>query len=237
MMLSLTNISAYYKDPHFPTVEGISIQLGQGEIVALLGPNGAGKSTILKSIFGLAHVAVGKVQFKDEDITGLPSVDIAQRGIGYVFQGRRLFPSLSVLENLEMGAYVRTDTKEIKRDLEKVFEMFAELRPLAGKAACYLSGGEQQMVAFGRALMLRPKVLLLDEPSIGLSPIVAENIFSSIQKISDDGVSILLVEQNVEFALKSSARAYILRNGRVALEDTSRNLSTRKDLKDIYLGA
>jgi len=236
MILALKNISAYYRDPHYPIIKDISICVDAGEIVALLGPNGSGKSTILKSIFGLAHVSSGKISFKDEIITGLPSQDVAKKGIGYVYQGRRLFPGLTVMENLKMGAYTRRDPKEIKSDLDQVLEMFDDLKPLVNKRACYLSGGEQQMVAFARALMLRPSVLLLDEPSIGLSPLAAEKVFTYIRQIRERGIAILLVEQQVEMALQVSDRVCVMRNGEIVREDRSENLRDMTNFKNLFFG-
>jgi len=214
----------------------ITIHVNAGEIVALLGSNGSGKSTILKSIFGLAHVSSGQISFNQEVITGVSSQEVAKKGIGYVYQGRRLFPGLTVLENLEMGAYTRCDAKEIKHDLEQVLEMFEDLKPLINKQACYLSGGEQQMVAFARALMLRPSVLLLDEPSIGLSPLATEKVFSHIRQIRDKGIAILLVEQQVEMALQVADRVCIIRNGEIIREDQSQNLQDMVEIKNLFLG-
>lgn len=235
-ILKFHNVSAYYLNKEQPVIRDVNITLREGEIVTILGPNGAGKSTVLKTVFGLSKVSSGQVQFQNADITNIPQAQIAKLGIGYVYQGRRLFPSLTVLENLEMGAYTRSDKDGIKQDIEQILELFGELKDMRDKQVSLLSGGEQQMVAFGRAMMLRPKMMLVDEPSIGLAPIVAERIFGEIRRISEAGIAVLMVEQNVEMALKTAQRAYLMREGRVVKEDLTENLKNQHELREIYFG-
>lgn len=235
-MLEFQGVTAYYSDPAFPAIQGIDMSVDQGEIVGLIGPNGAGKSTVLKTVFSLAKLKQGKLYLRGLDISSLPANTLARQGIAYVYQGRRLFPSLTVSENLEMGAYCRADSKQITEDRTRVLELFGELKGLERRKAGLLSGGEQQMVALGRALMLRPSVLLVDEPTIGLSPAAVERIVSVLRKISKDGVAILLVEQNVELALQTAGRAYIMRDGRIARESSTAILRDLEDLKAIYFG-
>lgn len=235
-ILKFNNITAYYINKEKPIIRDISITLGEGEIVTIIGPNGAGKSTVLKAIFGLSKVSAGQMYFQKNDITNIPQAEIAKMGIGYVYQGRRLFPSLSVVENLEMGAYTRTDKEGIKQDIKSIMELFPELKSICDKQVSLLSGGEQQMVAFGRAMMLRPKLLLVDEPSIGLAPMVTEKIFNEIRRISEQGIAILMVEQNVDMALKTAQRAYIMREGKIVREDYTEKLRNQEELKEIYFG-
>lgn len=235
-ILKFSNVTAYYLNKEQPVIRDISMTLKKGEIVTIIGPNGAGKSTVLKAIFGLSKVSSGQIRFENSDITNIPQADIARKGIGYVYQGRRLFPSLSVVENFEMGAYTRSDRDGIKQDINKILELFANLKDIRDKQVSLLSGGEQQMVAFGRAMMLRPKLLLVDEPSIGLAPIVAERIFGEIRRISEAGIAILMVEQNVDMALKTAQRAYIMRDGKIVKENFTENLRNQNELKEIYFG-
>jgi len=234
-ILEFKGVTSYYIEPEFPAIQNVSLFLNNEEIVALIGPNGAGKSTVLKTVFSLAKVSSGIIYLDNVDITNISANQLAKKSIAYVYQGRRLFPSLTVKENLEMGAYSRSDKSEIKKDIEKVFDLFVELRELKNRFAGQISGGEQQMVAIGRALMLRPKVLFVDEPSIGLSPIVAEKIASILKRISRDGVSILLVEQNVELALEIADRGYLMKDGKIEKEDTAEGLKKQLDLK-VYFG-
>ena len=229
------NVTSYYIEPEFPAIRNVSLFLNNSEIVVLIGPNGAGKSTVLKTVFSLAKVSSGNIYLNDVDITNIPGNHLAKKSIAYVYQGRRLFPSLSVMENLEMGAYSRSDRAEIKKDMEKVFDLFHDLRALKNRLAGRLSGGEQQMVAIGRGLMLRPDILFVDEPSIGLSPIVAEKIASVLKRIGNDGVSILLVEQNVELALEIADRGYLMNDGKIEKESNAEGLKKQLNL-NVYFG-
>lgn len=232
-MLELSNVNVYYGPIH--AVKNISLSIKEGEIVTLVGANGAGKSTTLKSISGLEKSKTGEIQFKDKRIHSLTPTNIVKLGISYVPEGRRIFSKMSVMENLEMGAYTRKDKKGVKEDFEKIFTLFPRLKERKDQLAGTLSGGEQQMLAIGRGLMSRPKLLLLDEPSMGLAPIIVKEIFSIIEDINKDGISILLVEQNANMALKVSDRAYIIRNGEIEIEGNSKELLEDERVKKAYL--
>ena len=215
-------------------LNGVSLHVDAGEIVVIVGPNGAGKSTAMKALFGLVNVRSGRVTFRDEDITRLSPDRIVGRGVCYVPQENNVFPSLSVLENLEMGAFIRKD--DYSAQIERVFELFPPLKEKRGQAAGTLSGGQRQMVAIGRALMLDPKVLLLDEPTAGLSPKFIDLIFERIQEINASGVSILMVEQNARHALSLADRGYVLVLGANRHEDTGPNLLADREVAEMFLG-
>ncbi len=217
-------------------LKGINLTVGEGEIVSLIGANGAGKSTTLQAISGVVKSSAGKTTFRGEDITKVPAHNIVKKGIAQVPEGRRVFANLSVLENLEMGAYIRRDNKGIKQDMEMVLERFPRLKERISQVAGTLSGGEQQMLAIGRALMTRPKLMLLDEPSMGLAPLLVKEIFSIIQEINQEGTTILLVEQNARMALQISDRAYVLETGRIVLDGPAKELARQEDVKKAYLG-
>ena len=208
----------------------------EGEIVTLLGANGAGKSTTLRSINGLNRPRQGSIRFQGRDITAVPAHEIVKRGIAQSPEGRRLFPRMTVTENLEMGAFQRNDRAEIKEDMDRVFELFPRLHERRTQKAGTMSGGEQQMCAIGRALMARPKLLLLDEPSLGLAPIFVERIFEIIKQINEQGTSILLVEQNALMALDDANRGYVLETGRIVLADSAEALKTNEQVRKTYLG-
>ncbi len=233
-MLTLTNVVAGYG----PTecLKGISLEVQQGEIVTLLGANGAGKTTTLRAISGLVRARRGAIQFAGERIDQCAPEAIAARGISHVPEGRRIFPRLTVLENLQLGAYLRRDRQEIAEDLDKVWTLFPRLRERQQQLAGTLSGGEQQMLAIGRSIMARPKLLLLDEPSLGLAPKLVQLIFEVIQRINHSGIPILLVEQNVRMALTVAHRGYILETGSVTLSDTAQALVKNPQVKSAYLG-
>ena len=233
-MLELTDIHTYYGNIH--AIKGISLRIDQGEIVTLIGANGAGKTTTLMSISGVTPPRQGRVTFLDEEITKCSTERIVSRGITQVPEGRMIFPRLSVRENLLMGAYLRRDKAGIRVDEDKVYGMFPVLCERRSQMGGTLSGGEQQMLAIGRALLSRPKLLLLDEPSLGLAPLIVENIFEIIQQINRDGVTVLLVEQNAQMALHIAHRAYVLETGRVTLEGASRDLLTDPKVRSAYLG-
>jgi branched-chain amino acid transport system ATP-binding protein len=221
-------------------LKGISIQVKDGEIVTLIGANGAGKSTTLRSINGLNNPRRGTIRFQGRDITHASAHDIVESGISQSPEGRRLFPRMSVLENLEMGTFQRTDRNDRKvvgQDLERVYELFPRLAERKSQRAGTLSGGEQQMVAIGRALMARPKLLMLDEPSMGLAPIFVERIFEIIREINARGIPILLVEQNALMALDVASRGYVLETGKIALADDAKKLRENPDVQRTYLGA
>ena len=215
-------------------VKGISFEVPEGEIVTLIGANGAGKSTTLRTIAGLVKPASGRITFQGEEITGLSPDRIVSKGITLVPEGRHVFPDLTVLENLKIGAYLRRDS--IEEDLNKVYNLFPRLKERSWQAAGTLSGGEQQMLAVGRALMSRPKLMMLDEPSLGLAPLVVQDIFSIIREINHQGVTILLIEQNANMALKIADLAYVLETGKITMSGTGAELLANEKVKEAYLG-
>ncbi len=234
VVLELKDVHTYYGAIH--ALKGISITVRAGEIVTLIGANGAGKSTTLRSINGLNHPRQGTISFEGTDITSVPPHDVVKMGICQSPEGRRLFPRMSVLENLEMGAFQRTDRHLFKEDMERVFQLFPRLEERKHQKAGTLSGGEQQMCAIGRALMARPKLLMLDEPSMGLAPIFVEKIFEIVHEINEQGTPILLVEQNALMALAAADRGYVLETGRIALEGPAKDLSQNEQVRKTYLG-
>ena len=232
-LLDISNLHVYYGAIH--ALKGISLSVDQGEIVTLIGANGAGKSTTLRAISALLHPREGMLQFEGKDLTRLRPDEIVRRGLCHVPEGRRVFGNLTVLENLQMGAYTRRD-REVKADLERVMQTFPRLRERIGQSAGTLSGGEQQMLAIGRALMGRPRVLLLDEPSLGLAPFMVQEIFRFIREINGDGTAILLVEQNAHMALAAAHRGYVIETGSVVLSDTGQALLHNPEVQKAYLG-
>ena len=232
-MLKIDNLKVNYGG--IEAVKGISFEVPEGEIVTLIGANGAGKSTTLRTIAGLVKPSGGKIFLKDEDITGLAPDKIVSKGITLVPEGRRVFPDLTVLENLKIGAYLRKDS--IEDDLKWVYELFPRLKERSWQLAGTLSGGEQQMLAVGRALMSRPKIMMMDEPSLGLAPIIVREIFDIIKTINKQGVTILLVEQNANMALKTADHGYVLETGSVKLSGTGHELYTNEEVKKAYLGS
>ncbi len=235
VILQVEDIHTYYGSIH--ALKGISLEVNEGEIVTLIGANGAGKSTTLRSINGLNHPRKGTITFRGRDITNLPPHDVVKLGISQSPEGRKLFPHMSVYENLQMGAFQRSDRANFKEDFERVFTLFPRLAERRNQRAGTLSGGEQQMCAIGRALMARPKLLMLDEPSMGLAPILVERIYETVAEINKQGTTILLVEQNANFALDVSKRAYVLETGAVTLTDKSADLRENPDVQKAYLGA
>ncbi len=233
-LLRANNIHAYYG--HIHALQGITLEVFPGEIVTLLGANGAGKTTTLRTISGLMHPRAGTITFDNTDITHVPAHRLVTRGVGHAPEGRRIFGRMTVLENLQMGAYTRHNKAELETDFERVFALFPRLRERSGQAGGTLSGGEQQMLAIGRALMARPKLLLLDEPSMGLSPILVEQIFEVIRDIHAQGTTVLVVEQNALMALGVAHRGYILQTGRIVLGDTAANLRQNPEVQKAYLG-
>ena len=233
-ILEVSDVHTYYGS--IQALKGISLEVREGEIVTLLGSNGAGKSTTLRSINGLNRPRRGTIRFDGRDITRVPAHEIVKRGIAQSPEGRRLFPRMSVTENLEMGAFQRSDRAGIREDMDRVFELFPRLHERRHQKAGTMSGGEQQMCAIGRALMARPKLLLLDEPSLGLAPIFVERIFEIVKTINDQGTSILLVEQNALMALDAADRGYVLETGRIALTDRAEALKTNEQVRKTYLG-
>jgi len=233
-MLELKEVHAYYG--HIHALKGVSLAVEEGEIVTLIGSNGAGKSTTIRTISGLLHPRHGQVLLEGERIDHLSPHKIVSKGVGQAPEGRWIFPRLTVLENLEMGAFARADTQGIKADLERVFELFPRLKERLNQQGGTLSGGEQQMLAIGRALMANPRLLLLDEPSMGLAPVLVEAIFETIININRQGVTILLVEQNALLALEVAKRGYVLQTGRIILEDTAQNLQANEMVRQAYLG-
>jgi branched-chain amino acid transport system ATP-binding protein len=217
-------------------LKGVTLDVYEGEIVTLIGSNGAGKTTTLRSISGIVPPREGSIVYQGRDITGVPGHDVAGMGIAHSPEGRRIFPRMTVLENLEMGAFTRKDVAAIKGDIERVYEMFPRLHERAKQKAGTMSGGEQQMLAMGRALMAQPSLLLLDEPSLGLAPVIVDKIYEIIREINQQGVTILLVEQNANYALDVSARGYVLETGHVALTDKSAALRNDERVKAAYLG-
>ena len=234
VVLELEDIHTYYGSIH--ALKGVSLRVHDGEIVTLIGANGAGKSTTLRSIQGLNHPRHGSIRFAGNDITNERPHDIVASGISQSPEGRRLFPRMSVYENLEMGAFQRSDRSTLREDFDRVYELFPRLAERRAQKAGTLSGGEQQMVAIGRALMARPKLLLLDEPSMGLAPIFVEKIFEIVHEINAQGTPILLVEQNALMALDAASRGYVLETGRIALEGPARELRDNEQVRKTYLG-
>ena len=233
MMLELQDLHLSYGG--IRALKGVSIQVGEGEIVSLIGANGAGKSTTLRAISGLERAQSGKILYNGEDITGKPSKYMVQNGLILVPEGRLIFPDMTVLENLKIGAYLRRD-RDVEADIRHVYKLFPRLKERAWQMAGTLSGGEQQMLAVGRALMSKPKLLMMDEPSLGLAPLVVKDIFSIIRTIRDSGVTVLLIEQNANAALKIADRGYVLETGRITLEGSGRELLSDPAVRSAYLG-
>jgi branched-chain amino acid transport system ATP-binding protein len=234
MLLEVTDLSVYYGAIN--ALQGISFHVEEGEIVTLIGANGAGKSTTLNTISGLVQARAGNVKFKGQEITTTPPHEIVSMGVVQVPEGRKIFAPLTTQENLEMGAFTRKDPAAIRQSLERVFKSFPRLKERLSQYGGTLSGGEQQMLAMGRGLMADPELLLLDEPSMGLAPLLVEEIFAIIQEINAQGTSILLVEQNAQMALSIANRAYVLETGRIVLEGTAKEVADNPEVKVAYLG-
>ena len=232
VLLSIRDLQVSYGG--IEAVKGISFDVREGEIVTLIGANGAGKSSTLRSIVGLVKPRGGSIVFDGEDITGADTTGIVKKGVTLVPEGRRIFPDLTVLENLKIGAYMRRDS--LQEDIDWVYSLFPRLKERSWQAGGTLSGGEQQMLAIARALMADPKVLLLDEPSLGLAPLLVRSIFDSVRKINRQGVTVILVEQNARAALKLASRGYVIEVGRVVMEDASEALLANPDVQAAYLG-
>jgi len=233
LLLDVDGIQVYYGNIH--ALKGVSLRINRGEIVTLIGANGAGKSTTLNAISGLLRPRTGKILYDGRELTSVPPYEVVKLGLSQAPEGRRIFPRMSVKENLEMGAFSRT-RQDLKPDFERVYDLFPVLKERNSQPGGTLSGGEQQMLAMGRALMARPKLLMLDEPSMGLAPMLVERIFAIIKEINGQGTTILLVEQNANVALEISTRGYVLETGQVVLSDTSRALLQNPRVQEAYLG-
>jgi len=233
-LLEIENVHTYYGNIH--ALKGISFTVDKGEIVTLIGANGAGKSTTLKTMSGLLRPRQGFIRLSGEDLTRYPPHEIVAKGVVQVPEGRRVFGRLTVTENLEMGAFSLTDRQRISANLERVFTLFPRLRERSHQVAGTLSGGEQQMLSTGRALMADPRILLMDEPSMGLAPVLVDNIFDTIRELHDGGTTILLVEQNARMALQVCSRGYVLQTGAIVLSDTAENLKKNEMVRKAYLG-
>jgi len=233
-MLELRQVNTYYGK--IQALQDVSIRIDDGEIVTLIGANGAGKSTTLMTVCGILHPRSGEIVWNSAPIHQLPPHDIVKLGISQVPEGRLIFPELTVRENLDLGAFLRNDRDGIARDLDYVFELFPILKERISQQGGTLSGGEQQMLAVARALMARPKLLLLDEPSLGLAPIIIQQIFSIIQKVNADGTTVFLVEQNANQALRIAHRGYVMENGRIAMEGSAESLLASEEVRKAYLG-
>lgn len=233
-MLKIENLKVAYGG--IEALKGISFEVPEGNIVTLIGANGAGKSTTLRSIMSLVKVKSGKIILKGEDITDLPTTEIVSKGVTLVPEGRRVFPNLTVLENLKIGAYLRNDKDGIQEDIQRVYELFPRLEERSWQLAGTLSGGEQQMLAVGRALMSRPKIMMMDEPSLGLAPLVVRDIFGIIEKIREQGTTILLIEQNANLALRTADYGYVLETGNIVLSGKGYELLENEEVKAAYLG-
>ncbi len=233
-LLELENIHSYYG--HIHALKGISLEVNEGEIVTLIGANGAGKTTTLKTISGVMHPREGTIVLEGEHIENTPPHEIVMKGIGQSPEGRKIFAGLTVRENLEMGAYARTDKAAIQRDLDFVFTLFPRLKERSSQRGGTLSGGEQQMLAMGRALMTHPRVLMLDEPSMGLAPVLVEAIFDVIRKMNQEGTTILLVEQNAAKALQVAQRAYVIETGRIVIQGPAQEVRKNPMVRKAYLG-
>jgi len=234
MMLEINELSVHYGGIH--ALQGINIKAEDGKIVTLIGANGAGKSTTLKAIVGLVKTSGGVVSWDGSKLTGVPTKDIVARGVALVPEGRRIFPNLTVEENLILGAYIRKNKQEVQADMERVFELFPRLKERIKQKGGTLSGGEQQMLAVARALMTKPKLLMMDEPSLGLAPMISKMIFEIIQTINKDGTTVLLVEQNAKAALEIADYGYVLETGRIILEGTGKELLNNDGVRKAYLG-
>ena len=234
-MLEVSDIHTFYGN--IEALKGISLEVQEGEIVTLIGSNGAGKSTTLRSISGLTPPREGSIRFEGQEIGDTPPQDIVQMGISQSPEGRKCFQRMTVRENLDLGAYLRKDTATISEDLDRVFDLFPRLKERERQKAGTMSGGEQQMLAIGRAMMAQPRLLLLDEPSMGLAPVLVERIYETVEEINRQGTTILLVEQNANFALGVSKRGYVLETGHVALSDDSDKLRDNPEVQKAYLGA
>ena len=234
IMLKIDNIHVYYGAIH--ALKGVSLEVHKGEIVTLIGANGAGKSTTLRTVSGLLAPKSGSISFLGKNIAGMPAHEIVKHGISQVPEGRRIFAEMSVQENLEMGAFTRKDKAGVEKDFEIVYNRFPRLKERRKQQAGTLSGGEQQMLAMGRALMSRPKLLLLDEPSMGLAPLLIKEIFSIIEDINREGTTVLLVEQNANMALSIAHRAYVMETGRITLQGAAKELAASEDVRKAYLG-
>ena len=235
MMLELKDVHTYYGNIH--ALKGISLNVDKGEIVTLIGSNGAGKTTTLRTIQGINRPRSGTIVLEGEELEKLPPHEVALRGVAQSPEGRLIFPQMTVLENLEMGAYARKDKSSMKDDLNRVFTLFPRLKERTSQRGGTLSGGEQQMLAMGRALMARPQLICMDEPSMGLSPILVQTVFDTIQEIRSQGVTVFLVEQNANMALNVADRGYVLQQGRIVLTDTASNLRDNDLVRSAYLGA
>ncbi|NLT94616.1 MAG: ABC transporter ATP-binding protein [Clostridia bacterium] len=233
-MLKINNLHVHYGGIH--ALRGISLEVPKNKIITLIGANGAGKSTTLRSICGLVPKTDGTIVFEGEDITSLKTTEIVKRGVTLVPEGRHVFPDLTVLENLKLGAYLRTDKSEINKDINRVYELFPRLKERKDQLAGTLSGGEQQMLAIGRALMSRPRLLMMDEPSLGLAPLIVQDVFKIIQQIHNEGMTILLIEQNASAALQIADYGYVLETGSIVLEGTGKELLNNQEVKKAYLG-
>jgi len=233
-MLELEGVDTFYGPSH--VLQNVSIQINQGEIVCLLGANAAGKTTTMKTIFGIVRPVRGKVLFEGQHIERAPTAKIVASGLAMVPEGRHIFPLMTVYENLEMGAYLQSDRKQILGDMERVFTLFPRLKERVKQVGGTLSGGEQQMLAMGRALMARPRLICMDEPSMGLSPKLVEQVFDIIQEVRKQGVTIFLVEQNANMALNVADRGYVIQTGKIVLSDTAPNLLTNDLVRQAYLG-
>lgn len=233
-MLKVDGIDVFYGNIH--ALKGVSLDINEGEIVTLIGANGAGKSTLLKTLSGLLKPKKGNIEYLGNSISGKAPQSIVKVGISHVPEGRRVFANMSVEENLELGAYLRKDSKEIRKDIQSVYDIFPRLQERRKQLSGTLSGGEQQMLAMGRAIMAKPKLLLLDEPSMGLAPLMVKTIFQIIEKINQDGTTILLVEQNANMALSVADRAYVIETGRVEISGTAAELQASEEIKKAYLG-
>jgi branched-chain amino acid transport system ATP-binding protein len=233
-MLKVNGIDVFYGNIH--ALKGVSLEINEGEIVTLIGANGAGKSTLLKTLSGLLKPKSGMIEYLGGSISGKAPQSIVKAGISHVPEGRRVFANMSVEENLELGAYIRKDSKEIRKDIQRVYELFPRLHERRKQLSGTLSGGEQQMLAMGRAIMAKPKLLLLDEPSMGLAPLMVKTIFQIIEQINQDGTTILLVEQNANMALSVADRAYVIETGRIEISGTAAELQASEEIKKAYLG-
>jgi branched-chain amino acid transport system ATP-binding protein len=234
VMLKVNEINVYYGN--IQALKGVSLEVNEGEIVTLIGANGAGKSTLLKTLSGLLKPKSGEIQYLDGSISGKAPQSIVKAGISHVPEGRRVFANMTVEENLELGAYLRTDSSEIKKDTQRVYELFPRLLERRKQLSGTLSGGEQQMLAMGRAIMAKPKLLLLDEPSMGLAPLMVKTIFTIIEEINRAGTTVLLVEQNANMALSIANRAYVIETGRVVASGSAAELQASEQIKMAYLG-